>query len=748
MRAALEDGANPEAAGQALVKAGLLHRLDSDRFLVRHELVRAAVCAQAPEPLIAETHSRAAQYLHARVQAGDATAIGQRAHHAMLARDRVDSATTLSWVLEASRSARGQCAYDEAVVILELARRRLKPTGAQEVRLLLALARSLPLAGRTDEAKTQLVAALRRAQALADPVLYAQVVLTAGERYVLGDVMEDLVARIDDALEGLGTGERTLRARLLARKAAALTPARDVAGTLRIADEANRLIHADDPILARIQVALGVGAAMADFAPAAERAVVSEELRTLAQRAGDRALELRGLARLFTDALECGQVTRADTLLEEHAELSASMGQPRFQWRHPLLLSMRAMGEGRFDDCHAAVEEVQARAAEIDDPNVLRCLDVHRTHLYLVMNDVDALDGLSQQVSEALRTMPSELSIVVGALIALRRGDGDRAREAIAVITPDLPHCATTTLCMLIEVAAEVGDEALQRAIRRRLAPLAGSHANWGLFALTSGPPVSACLGLLDWALGDLQRAERHFSEALKQTTEAGLCAQRVWVKHWWSQRARDADTAALLRSQGRDEAQRLGIQGLFRSGHGTTPSQAGGEAQVVMEQREGGWCVKHNGRELMLPDLRGMKMLAQLVDAPGQEIHALDLVAEVDGMADAGDAGEQLDTQAVAAYRTRVERLRAEVAEAESAGNENRALAAQEELEALLSELKRGVGLRGQPRRAASASERARVSAQRRIRAALRKISEQDQALGEKLNAAVRTGMRCVYRP
>ena len=75
------------------------------------------------------------------------------------------------------------------------------------------------------------------------------------------------------------------------------------------------------------------------------------------------------------------------------------------------------------------------------------------------------------------------------------------------------------------------------------------------------------------------------------------------------------------------------------------------------------------------------------------------------------GDAGEMLDEQAKVAYRRRLSDLREEQEEAKELGNVERAEQAEQEIDALTSELSRTVGLRGRSRRAASASERARQS-------------------------------------
>lgn len=62
--------------------------------------------------------------------------------------------------------------------------------------------------------------------------------------------------------------------------------------------------------------------------------------------------------------------------------------------------------------------------------------------------------------------------------------------------------------------------------------------------------------------------------------------------------------------------------------------------------------------------------------------------------------------------------------------------------------ELARAAGLRGRARRAALVAERARVNVTKRIKIALRQISERHPALGEHLTQTIRTGAFCVYAP
>src|SRR5690606_20165268 len=88
----------------------------------------------------------------------------------------------------------------------------------------------------------------------------------------------------------------------------------------------------------------------------------------------------------------------------------------------------------------------------------------------------------------------------------------------------------------------------------------------------------------------------------------------------------------------------------------------------LVIRRDGEGWIVEGGGASARVADVRGMHLLARLLERPGEEIHVLDLVADGDdGPVDTGDAGEVLDARARAAYRARVEALRDELEEAEA---------------------------------------------------------------------------------
>jgi hypothetical protein len=179
--------------------------------------------------------------------------------------------------------------------------------------------------------------------------------------------------------------------------------------------------------------------------------------------------------------------------------------------------------------------------------------------------------------------------------------------------------------------------------------------------------------------------------------------------------------------------------------------------------RREGDyWSVVFEGRTVRMRDLKGMRYLARLLAHPGRDFHVLDLVAAENpraapaesGLAAEpsrralGDAGEMLDAGAKSAYRRRLAEIEDDIEQARALGDTERAAQAGAERDFLVRELSRAVGLGGRDRRAASASERARVAVTRAIRKAIARVSGHHPELGKHLDGAIRTGTYCAYDP
>jgi len=185
-------------------------------------------------------------------------------------------------------------------------------------------------------------------------------------------------------------------------------------------------------------------------------------------------------------------------------------------------------------------------------------------------------------------------------------------------------------------------------------------------------------------------------------------------------------------------------------------------------------WTLAYGDKIVRLRDSKGLGYIVYLLRNPGIEFHALDLIggtinpasrdSESESSSNApegawrethelsagglGDAGAMLDAQSKADYRRRLATLREELEEAKERGDIEHAEKSEFEIDALTRELSRAVGLGGRERRAGSASERARLSVTRAIKATLEKIAENHAALAEMLARSIKTGTFCLYNP
>ena len=181
------------------------------------------------------------------------------------------------------------------------------------------------------------------------------------------------------------------------------------------------------------------------------------------------------------------------------------------------------------------------------------------------------------------------------------------------------------------------------------------------------------------------------------------------------------------------------------------------------MFRREGDyWSVSFEGRTVQVRDLKGIRYLARLLADPGREFHVLDLVAAESGRfagaasrpgagvshTGTGDAGEMLDARAKDAYRRRLAEIEDDIEQARALEDTEREMQADAERDFLVRELSRAVGLHGRDRRAASTSERARVSVTRAVRQAIVRVGEHHPELGGHLDRTIRTGTYCAYVP
>lgn len=201
--------------------------------------------------------------------------------------------------------------------------------------------------------------------------------------------------------------------------------------------------------------------------------------------------------------------------------------------------------------------------------------------------------------------------------------------------------------------------------------------------------------------------------------------------------------------------AARAGIQGVLDGGPVTgsspppaaprpiPPAPAPDVARIV--DRGGLWELTFAGRTVHAKPSKGLADLARLLAAPDRDVHCLELAGAA---VEQGSTGEVLDAEARRAYEQRIRDLQEELDDADAANDLGRSERAQVELDAVVEHLAGALGLGGRSRRGAGTAERARSAVTQRIRTTIKKLAVDHPELGRHLEASVRTGTYCSYRP
>jgi non-specific serine/threonine protein kinase len=320
-------------------------------------------------------------------------------------------------------------------------------------------------------------------------------------------------------------------------------------------------------------------------------------------------------------------------------------------------------------------------------------------------------------------------------------------------------------MVVLAQVCVAVADRACSRRLYDRLLPYAGR--------VVVVAQAHACLGAVAYYLGLLAALDERWDEAAAHLDDALHAAEAVGgallvayaqcaLASVLRVSAPGSPRTAALHAAAGAAAQRLGTARLAAQVEAlhapdrdamTPAAQSIGAAMPAVFRKDAQyWTVAFDGAESRLKHSRGLAYLAELLRHPDREFHTLDLGTrhrdETDTQAPGDDAGAMLDPAAKAAYRERLEQMRAEVEDATALNDLGRAERAREEMEVLMQQLAGAVGLGNRDRKIHSNAERSRVAVTKAVTLALRTIGEANPSLRRYLAGTIKTGQFCSYTP
>lgn len=763
-RAAAVAGLASSEAAEAAVETGLLLFSAGGKVRLSHGLVREVVYGDIEPARRAALHVSAADTLAENPTPPDQLA--EIARH-LLSGGQDAAVRGVRTALRAAEVALRRAKLEDAIAVLETASRAIEVLEVPAVlraELSIELGRVLMRVGRIEEGRECCEGARMVAEQLADADLVARAALARGSVLHFGHVDPDLVSALKRAAElRRGQGD-ALEARVLARLAGAEQPSFDTAGPIARAKQAIELARTlDDPETLLYVLHDGMSACM-DFDHPAERRVFNSELRDLAKQSSEPWFELRALTRLVFDHADLGATAEADAVIDALDALARRFRHPQYQWPVLLLRAMRASFEGQFSIAERRVDEAIALGA--DDPRFRFTLFGHRhAALLAAERPSEALELVAAEGARVLDIVGGEFLLATLRVEAQTRlDDRDAVQHGLATAARTLDYQDPGITAIIAEAAAFAGD----RELCVRTLPMLTGRGDWfathGVMWCFVRDPLSRYAGLVSRALGELDEAVTHLEHAvgcLRRAKGHAFLARclldlgdslRARGAPGDGERARDClDEAAAL-------ARRLGQQGLSSRPEAQYPPTSPIEpaafslvpaATPFTLRCEGDfWSIERGARVIRLKDSRGIRILAQLVERPGEDVHVLDLVEHQSGSVDGGDAGELLDARARSAYRTRLIDLREELDEAERMADLGSLERLRAEAETLEAELSRAFAFGGRSRRTGAATERARSAVTRRVKETIRKIRGEDSELGAHLAFAVKTGVVCSYRP
>jgi predicted ATPase len=789
-------GGLSEAAALGVVTEDEGDEAAAGLYRFSHSLMREVLYDRLPIPARTQLHWLVGEAIeHEYGNESEAHVAELARHFAVVAAGGGEAGKALAYARRAADLAMGMCAYEQAAAEYQRALQALRFVGPDEpgrCELLLRLGAAQSRAGNYRQARESCLQAADISRRLGAAEQLARAALGFGERQVEGGLINrELVSLLQEALDGLSPQDSALRARLLARLSLEFTFSDELERTESLSGQAVAMARRlADPAALRGAIEARW---MARWGPDGleERIALAAEMLRLAQETGDRELELLGHAHQAASSLESGDAQRVQADVAAHARLAEELPAAINRWAVMTMRALRGLLYGSFDDAEQLANE--ALSLQAGRPNVMF---THLVQVALLRWEQGRLEELRDELQRVVEQFPGAAFARAWLSLAEAEVDHiDKARSGLRSLAEQLPERPRDGIWMPAVALASVLSVRLNEpeaaaGLYSLLAPFA-QH----VISFTAPHPV-AChgsasfyLGLLATLTGQWMAAGDHFETAIRvhERLEAGPLLARTRYEYARMLLARgqapDRDRALWLLNQALAVASTLEMATVAEEIRTLLAAQSAGMGRALpiaakaaapelpenLFRREGEyWTISFDGLVVRLRDAKGLRYLAELLAHPGREFHAMDLEAadrqpapaaprgsrlaggerELAVRPDTGDAGVLLDATAKAAYRTRVRELRAELEEAEAFHDLGRAAHIRAELDFLVAELARAVGLGGRDRRAASHAERARLNVTRSIRAAMAHIARDHPSLGRHLAATIRTGRYCSYNP
>jgi tetratricopeptide (TPR) repeat protein len=769
--AGTEPGAVLDAVDEGAV-AGLLVAESTNRFAFSHELIRSAFEDGLGGAERLDAHAAAAAVVGVD-GAVPAAMLARRAHHALAAAPRSpeDSRRAVAACERAAEAMTCSLAYEQADGLLSSAVDLYEqtPTDPPPGRLLVRWAQVALQCGRMDDARKRFELAATATRSENNPILFAEAALGLGGHGVKEHRLTSERARVLSlqraALDGLPEDAVSLRCRLQAKLAAEAVVDGESLDPVLAAVEATR--RCGDPDALAEALALWHHVVLTPE-HTRSRLAIAEELIQVAANAGHGVLGLTGAWFRAIDLLHLGD-QRAGSALEDARARASTLESRNTLANIAVVDAMLLIRAGRLDEAAGAAERARDLGEAAGEVNALNYYSAQILGIRWFEGRSAEVAELAQQAAALPAVVDSDFAFLASA--AAFHAQAGRVGRARAMVTElvrgdpaELPQSSSWLVGMaaIADVAAATDDAQLARRVYDLLAPYTDLPTLGGFAVLCLGSTERA-LGVAAQTFGDLDHAVGHFERAIEEDRRLGHVPMAI-IAHAdlafaLARRGRDTDRAraAPLLERAITEAARIGMAAraaswqearaalLAASDDGARVGHAARRGTIHRDGKR--WVVALHDRRVRVPNLVGMRYLAELLARPGQSIPALTLASHGTA-ARSPTRHELLDDEARNAYAARAQELANELTEAEANNDIIRAERLRSERDALVDELEKATGLGGRSRAFTDPGERARSSVSKAIKRAIHAIDNANPSIAGALRDTVHCGLVCSYLP
>jgi class 3 adenylate cyclase len=490
-----------------------------ESFTFTHALIGHTLYEQMTPARRRRAHRRVAECIMALYGDDPGERAGQLANH-WLAADP-EGAEALRFTIAAGERALADLAPQEAVrrfeVALELLGRRGDVDERQRCAVLVALGDAQRHAGDA-RSRTSLLEGALLARRLGDDRLLVRAALsnTRGWASSAGAVDHDRVSVLEAALEAVGPGPSTERARLLATLSVEVSYDQDWRRRLAITDEALAIARALGDydtlsyVLARRHNAIQIPDQLDErLANTAENVRITERLANPISRFW--AAHYRML-----DVLMAGRIDEVDSHLATVENLADSYGLPVMRYEAAIQRAWRELLAGRLETAEHYARSGFEIGTESSQPDAVA---VFAGQLFLVRFDQGRIDEIEELVAAAADQFP-EIAGLRG-LLALARcetGKYEQVRPKLLEVAADgfasIPYDQLwlVTMTQWAMVAHHLHEPDAAAAAAGLLGPWHAQVAFTGAHVFGS---VALPVALCESVTKRFDLAEEHFDEAL-----------------------------------------------------------------------------------------------------------------------------------------------------------------------------------------------------------------------------------------